>query len=60
MSEDVREMNEHHSQHEADQHDGVFKLIETHLSDQPWPQPTDQRFWWLAGLPRLHFKMSAS
>jgi hypothetical protein len=35
-------------QHEADQHDGVFRFIETHLKDQPWPQPTDQRFQWLA------------
>jgi hypothetical protein len=26
-------------QHEADQHDGVFKLIETRLADQPRPQP---------------------
>jgi len=25
-------------QHEADQCDGVFRFLETHLEDQPWPQ----------------------
>ena len=43
-------------QHEADQRDGVFRFIETHLKDQPRPQPTDQRFRWLARLARLRFK----
>ena len=43
-------------QHEADQRDGVFRFIETHLKDQPRPQPTDQRFRWLARLASLCFK----
>ena len=47
-------------QHDANQHVGVFRLIETHLSDQPQPQPTYQRLLWLTGLPSLHFKTSAS
>jgi hypothetical protein len=28
-------------QHEADQHDGVLKSVETHLGDLPLPLPTD-------------------
>lgn len=37
-------------QHEADLHDGVFKLLETHLGDQPRLLPTIQS---LLGLTRL-------
>jgi len=44
-------------QHEADPHDGVLKLVETHLQDPP--PPTDWRFQWLARLPSFHFKISA-
>ena len=47
-------------QHEADQRDGVFRFIETHLKDQPRPQPTDQRFRWLARLASLCFKFGLS
>jgi hypothetical protein len=43
-------------QHEADQHDGVFKFIETHLRDQPRPRPIDQR---LTRLCSLRFKIPA-
>ena len=47
-------------QHEADQRDGVLRFIETHLKDQPRPQPTDQRFRWLARLASLCFKFGLS
>src|SRR5882762_8140060 len=43
-------------QHKADQRDGVFRFTETHLKDQPRPQPTDQRF---RRLTRLCFKILA-
>jgi hypothetical protein len=46
-------------QHEADQSDGVFKFVETHLRDHPRPQPTNQRLPWLAGLFTLHHKYQA-
>jgi hypothetical protein len=47
-------------QHEADQCDGVFRLLETHLEDQPRPQPTDQRLSWLVRLFSLRLKISAA
>jgi hypothetical protein len=42
-------------QHEADQHDGVLKSVETHLGDLPLPLPTNQRLLWLATLSSLQF-----
>ena len=47
-------------QHEADQCDGVFKLIETHLQDQPRSQPTNRRLRCLTRIPSLRFKIPAS
>jgi hypothetical protein len=40
-------------QHEADQRDGVLRLIETHLRDQPQPQPTNRRLLWFTSLQSL-------
>jgi hypothetical protein len=45
-------------QHEAGQHDGVFRFIVTRLGDQPRPQPTDQRRQWLTRLPSLRYEMT--
>jgi hypothetical protein len=46
-------------QHEADQSDGVFRLLETRLKDHPRPQPTDRRLAWLARLPGLRREILA-
>jgi hypothetical protein len=60
MNENIgRDVLEQPRQHEANQCDGVFKLIETHLRDQPPSQPTDQRHQWLTRLPSLCFEISA-
>ena len=40
-------------QHEADQHDGVLKSVETHLGDLPLPLPTNRRLPWLAKFSSL-------
>jgi len=52
-------MREQPRQHEADQSDGVFRLLETHLEDHPRPQPIDRRLAWLARLPGLRREILA-
>ena len=47
-------------QHEADQSDGVFRSLETHLEDHPRPQPTDRRLAWLTRLPGLPHEILAT
>jgi hypothetical protein len=39
--ETVETKNVQPRQHEADQHDGVLKSVETHLGDLSLPLPTD-------------------